>query len=316
MSIAPYQPPEPPRAWIALLPNAVELAKAVANTDFVPAGLRGNPAAITACILYGDEVGLPPMQALAHIAVIDGRPSMSAEAMRGQVLAAGHFLWIEEATNTRVTVAGRRRDDDQTSRVTWTMDDARRANLVGKSNWRKYPRAMLIARATAELARSIFADAIGGLAATEEVEDAELETEPTSTSTRRRRRAALAPVSSGPTPSDDEPAADDGEVTAGSGPTENSAEVGLGENAPASPAATDTPEPDAPATVAEHEALRKKLMATYRERGFDQREARLAFARFVTGRPVESSNDLTVEEASRIIDALEAHGAGPGQASG
>jgi len=46
-------------------------------------------------------------------------------------------------------------------------------------------------------------------------------------------------------------------------------------------------------------------MAGFRERGFTEREPRLAFARFVVGRAVESSNDLTTEEASRIIDALE-----------
>ena len=67
MSIVPYQE-NGARSWIALMEPAVELAKAVANTEFVPKSLRGNPAAITAAILYGDEVGLGPMQSLARIA--------------------------------------------------------------------------------------------------------------------------------------------------------------------------------------------------------------------------------------------------------
>ena len=172
MSVVPYTLPAEPgsRQWVELMQPAIELAKAVAGTDFVPKQMRNNPAAITAAVLYGDEVGLGPMQSLARISVIDGRPSLAAEAQRALILAAGHELWIEESTVTRCTVAGRRRDSDQTSRVTWTMDDAKRANLAGKQNWRQYPRQMLLARGSAELARAVFADAIGGMIATEELE--------------------------------------------------------------------------------------------------------------------------------------------------
>lgn len=213
MNVVAYDPPKlqaigARRDWIALLPSAAELAKAIANTEFVPSTLRGNPAAISAAILYGDEVGIGPMQALSKIAVIDGRPTLAAEAQRALILAAGHDLWVEEATITRVTVAGKRRDSDQTTRVTWTMDDAKRANIAGKLNWRTYPRQMLLARATAELARAVFADAIGGLAASEEIDD---ERDPTAAlaertdtqpqqaapSTRRRRRQ-LAPAAGAP----------------------------------------------------------------------------------------------------------------------
>jgi hypothetical protein len=91
MSVVPYRP-EAPREWIALVPAAAELAKSVANTDFVPRGMRNNPAAITAAILYGDEIGLGPMQSLAKIAVIDGRPTLAAETQRGLVLQAGHKM--------------------------------------------------------------------------------------------------------------------------------------------------------------------------------------------------------------------------------
>ena len=74
MSVVPYEG----RAWIQLMPAAAELAKQVANTEFVPKSLRGNPGAIAACVLYGDELGIGPMQALAKIAVIEGKPSLSA----------------------------------------------------------------------------------------------------------------------------------------------------------------------------------------------------------------------------------------------
>ena len=188
------------RAWITLMPAAAELAKQVANTEFVPKSLRGNPGAIAACVLYGDELGIGPMQALAKISVIEGRPTLSAEAQRALILAAGHDMWVVESSNTKVTIAGRRSNSDNVSTVTWTMDDAKRAGLAGRQNWRTYPRQMLTARATAELARLIFADAVGGLLATEELEgdDVDLETGEILPATSKRKRKAVAkPETSG-----------------------------------------------------------------------------------------------------------------------
>lgn len=159
--------------WIELLAPAAQLAEQIARTDFVPAGLRGNPAAITAAILYGDEIGLSPMQSLSKVHVVDGRPALAAEAQRALVLAAGHEMWLVEANTTRVTWSGRRKGApaDAVTSITWTMDDARRAGLDGRKNWRNYPRAMLSARSSADLCRALFPDVIGGLMAKEELDD-------------------------------------------------------------------------------------------------------------------------------------------------
>lgn len=184
------------REWIEVMAPALELARHVVDTEFVPRGLRGNAPAIVAAIMYGDELGLGPMQALAKISVIEGRPTLSAEAQRALILADGHELWVDEATATKVTVSGRRVGSERTSSVTWTLDDAKRAGLAGRTNWRSYPRQMLQARATAELARLIFADVIGGLAATEELEDvdpldaAPLPSATTGSGSTTRRRAS------------------------------------------------------------------------------------------------------------------------------
>jgi len=278
MTIVPFQaqPPASPRQTLVhSMDDVFTLAETVANTDFVPRGLRGNQPAIIAAILYGREVGLEPMQSLAKISVIDGRPTLSSEAQRALILAAGHEWWIEESTNARAIVCGRRRNDKTTSRVTWTMDDAKRANLAGRKNWQTYPRQMLLARASAELARAIFADVIGGLAATEEfdadtpppdVPDASVpEPEPAKTTTRRRRKPPAAPP----------------------------------EEAPA-----DTTPPD-PATDGQLRAV----MARFREMGLAdeaQRDARLAFASEAVGRPLASSRDLTTVEAATVLHALDA----------
>ena len=82
--------------------------------------------------------------------------------MRALIRAAGHKLRTQEYGNETVTLVGTRGDTGETETVTWTMLDAEQAELDGKSTWKQYPRAMLLARATAELARLLFPDVIAG----------------------------------------------------------------------------------------------------------------------------------------------------------
>jgi hypothetical protein len=146
-----------------ILPDVYDLSTKLANTEFVPAGLRGKPAAIAACVLAGRELGIGPMSSLQNLIVIDGRPSMTALLMRQLIFAAGHSIHYQESTDFRCIVKGRRRGEEDWTTITWTMDQAKKAGLEGKTNWRKYPKQMLQARATGELARLAFADCLGGM---------------------------------------------------------------------------------------------------------------------------------------------------------
>jgi len=183
-------------AVIDLLPVYLDLAGRVAATEFVPKALRNRPEAVLAALMSGAERGLGPMESLRSINIIEGTPSLSAQAMRGLVLAAGHDLDIIESTATRCTMNGRRAGSDHTTTFTWTTDRARRARLINKDNWQRYPENMLLARATSELCNAIFADVVMGLAVTEVIAD-ELAPEPT-TSRRAPARRQLAPSAAGP----------------------------------------------------------------------------------------------------------------------
>lgn len=143
-------------------------AQKIANTPFVPSAFRGKPEAVFAAILYGEELGIGPMQSLNSIHVIEGKPGMSPELMRGLVARAGHRIDVKEASAERVTLWGKRADNESEATVSWTMDDARLAGLAGRGAWKTYPRAMLLARATSELCRMIFADVVAGLSYTQE----------------------------------------------------------------------------------------------------------------------------------------------------
>lgn len=152
-----------------LLPEVVawKTAQRVCGTEFVPQSYRGRPEAVFAAILYGRELGMGPMQALQSLNVIKGKPSLSPEAMRARVFAAGHRIETSEYGDDRVVLAGTRADG-ATATVCWTLDDARRAGLGGGDNWKRYPRAMLLARATSELCRLLFPDVISGASYTPE----------------------------------------------------------------------------------------------------------------------------------------------------
>ena len=159
--------PEPARP---LSPAEVswKVAQKIANTPFVPTAFRGKPESVYAAVLYGEELGLGPMQSLTQIHVIEGKPSLAPEGMRGLVLKAGHRIDVKVASNDKVVLYGRRADSGSEATVEWTMKDAQLAGLAGRGAWKTYPRAMLMARATSELCRMLFADIIAGLSYTPE----------------------------------------------------------------------------------------------------------------------------------------------------
>jgi hypothetical protein len=291
-------------AWVELLAPVAELARTIADTEFVPDSLRRRPAAIAACVMYGAELGVGPMAALAKIAIVKGRPAPSAELGRGLVIAAGHSVWLQEATTTRATMCGQRRGEERVHSVTWTMDDARRANLAGSASWRAYPRQMLVARASTELIRQAFPDVLGGITVfAEELDDTTGDVAPlravtddtTPTPTTRRRRATPADTTPQPTiaPVPTEPA------------STSAIEVDLDGPIPQLPL-PPLEEPDTTVSPAQTRALHAAL----RDAELTERADRLAFAAAAVGHPVTSSKDLTRDEVSTVIDAAKDLAAG------
>ena len=298
LSVAPTR--DVSTAWIEMLAPAAELANAVGNTEFIPRGLRGNTAAITAAILTGIELHVGPMTALSQIAVIEGKPTLYAALMRALVLDRGHALWFEELTSTKVVCAGHRRGEQEVTRVTWTIQRARDANLAGKATWKQHPETMLAARASAELCRLIFADCLAGLVhAVEEVEDGVVDgaapggDAPTSRTTRRRPQRLEATVIDGATapPPERPPLPGEQATNGGSGAT--------GGSAPS----------DTAAPPAQQSASMKRMHSMFRQVGVESREDRLAVTKLILDRAVETSKDLSEEEmdqvSARLVDVVE-----------
>lgn len=163
--------------WVQVLDDVSRLANFIAETDFVPRALRNRPAAVTACILTGRELGIGPMQSLKSIHMVQGVPSLAAEYKRARALAAGHDITFDETNSTRCIIRGRRAGTERWVTIQWNIDMARRAKLAGKDVWQQYPQRMLQARASSELCDLLFPDASLGLATMEVLEDGGIVTE-------------------------------------------------------------------------------------------------------------------------------------------
>ncbi|MGN6406187.1 hypothetical protein, partial [Sinomonas sp.] len=139
--------------WAQELDAAHRLGTALCGTEFVPASFRGKPEAAAAAILAGKSLGLDPMNALANIFVVQGKPALYARTMVALVLRAGHEVVRTGADDTSVTVAARRKGQSEWSEFTWTIERAKKAGYTSNKKYESDPIAMLTAKAQAEACR-------------------------------------------------------------------------------------------------------------------------------------------------------------------
>jgi hypothetical protein len=159
--------------WAALKDQATTVVK----SGLLPAAIKSPEQAI-AIALKGRELGIPMMQAFAHIHIIQGKPTISAELMLSLIFrnCPGAVVDYTETDDQRCVIQARR-PNGSAVRFSFSMDDAKKAGLLSKDSWAKYPGAMLRARAISIMARALFPDAIMGCSYTPEELGAELDDE-------------------------------------------------------------------------------------------------------------------------------------------
>ena len=141
--------------------DVVAMAERLAHArGFVPAAYVNNPNAIAAAIMTGMEMGIPPMQSMREIHIIEGKPSISATLMLALARRAGVKTEWEHTDATKativVTVPGHR-----PQKMTFTIEEARAAGVAGKGNWKSYPAAMLRARCASAAIRAFCPEVVG-----------------------------------------------------------------------------------------------------------------------------------------------------------
>jgi hypothetical protein len=170
----------------ANLTEAIALAKMMAASEIVPKDYQKKPANIIVAIQFGAEIGLPPMQSLQSVSVINGRPALWGDG--ALALCSGHpdFEDIQESTEgTVATCIVKRRGRSPVIRK-FSDDDAAKAGLLNKGPWIQYRNRMRQMRARGFALRDSFADVLKGISLAEEAMDI-----PTDTSQAKTQRESM-----------------------------------------------------------------------------------------------------------------------------
>lgn len=152
--------------------DVLKLANALSQAHgFVPGHLAGKAPAIAAAILTGVELGLGPMEAMRSIHVVNGKPQLAADLMLARAIRAGvRVKWVrsdEKLAHVKLERAGFEAHEE-----TFSMEDAKRAEITKNPTWSKYPKAMLRARCISSAMRAFCPDVLGaGVYAEGEIEE-------------------------------------------------------------------------------------------------------------------------------------------------
>lgn len=154
----------------------IELAKAFAPSNLLPRHLQGRADNILVVLAGGRALSIPAFTAMQSMHVVDGKLGMAAELMRALAIRAGHRVRVsEDREHQSATVTIIRKDDpDYVASSTFTWDDAKTAELTGKTNWKRYRPAMLVARATSAAIRTHCPEVLFGCVYTPEELGAEV----------------------------------------------------------------------------------------------------------------------------------------------
>jgi len=143
------------------------IARAIAKSRLF--GIQTEDQAIALCLIAQAE-GRHPASAAMDYNIIQGRPSLTADAMLSRHLASGGSVkWIrydDECVDAEFShPAG------GSVTIAWDTARAKSVGLLDKQNWRKWPRQMRRARCISEGVRTVNPGCIGGMYVPDEVED-------------------------------------------------------------------------------------------------------------------------------------------------
>jgi hypothetical protein len=124
----------------------------------------------TALMLIAQAEGYHPALAARDYHIIQGRPTLKAETMMARFQQQGGKVDWKTLTDEEVT-ATFSHPSGGSATITWTFEQARKAGLTNKDNWKNYPRAMLRARVVSEGIRTVFPGVVLGVYTPEEVQD-------------------------------------------------------------------------------------------------------------------------------------------------
>lgn len=162
-----YEPRSTDEAW--------GLAETLYRSKLLPRGLAC-PEAVLYSLIAGRELGLTATQSLRSLHIVEGKVVLAADLIVAMIKRNKNvckYFRLVESTAQLACYETLRVDEPEPTKMTWTFEQATKAGLTGKDNWRKYPDAMLRARCSAYLARAVYPDLAMGMYDPDEADEFE-----------------------------------------------------------------------------------------------------------------------------------------------
>ena len=143
-------------------------AETLVKSGFLPTAIN-TPEKALAIMQKGKELGIPPMEAMTSINVIQGKPSVSPQLMLALARRTKELEDLKmDITAQRATVTIKRKGQSEYT-TEFGVKEATDLGLMAKDNYKKQAGTMFGWRALAANLRITFPDAIGGLYLIEEM---------------------------------------------------------------------------------------------------------------------------------------------------
>lgn len=143
------------------------MAHAIARSGLF--GMK-TPDQALALMLVAQAEGQHPATITQEYDIIQGKAARKTHSVLARFQAAGGTVEWHELSETVAEATFSHKSGGKLC-MSWTFEQARKAGLTGKDNWKNYPRAMLRARCIAEGIRAVYPAALGGMLVAEEAMD-------------------------------------------------------------------------------------------------------------------------------------------------
>ncbi len=143
----------------------------MANT-IAKSGMLGtkSPEDALTIMLVAQSEGRHPGSIIKDYHIINGKPTLRADAMQARFQqAGGRVEWLQ--LNNEVVEAKFTYESGGTVTIKWTIEDAKNAGLTKNPTWGKYPRSMLRSRVVSEGIKTVCPNVISGFYTPEEQMD-------------------------------------------------------------------------------------------------------------------------------------------------
>lgn len=138
-------------------------------TGFFPKAID-NPMKAMLIMLKGRELGIPPLQAIEDLAVVDNKVTQSGKLMLARIYQRhpNADIRIIESTALSAVLHAARRKGEPLAPFSFSIEEAKVAGLLmgrngPKTNWQGYAADMLYWRAVSRMAKRLFPDTLMGV---------------------------------------------------------------------------------------------------------------------------------------------------------